>query len=261
MKALCFILPVLMIGAALYAEEAKPEILFPDHHLCLEASGKVILKADKAVFSFETKGEGPTLGAAVAKAKSNVEALVVDLTGLGIDRSSFATSSFTSGKSKSSYFLTDKKDYVAVLHTTVTLRDLAKLDDAILILTDKKAENLSGIQYSLDDPSAARQSAREIALNRIVKQRETISRILNVQVTDVQLIDEAPFEALPWNSGMTYFGEKYPGPYNTVVQTAVRDETGIALEPEEDAGGFYSPDVTVETQVRVIYRIGLTAGN
>ncbi len=261
MKAFYLILSAMLLCAALLASDTEQEILFPDHHLCLEASGKVILKADKAVFSFETKGEGPTLRAAVTKAKSNVEELVQSLTDLGIDRSSFSTGSFTSGKSNKSYFLTDKKDYVAVLYTQVALRDLSKIDEAMLILTDRKAENLSGIQYSLDDPSAARQSAREIALNRIVKQAETISRILNVQITDVQLIDEAPFEALPWNSGMNYYGDKYPNPMNTVIQTAIRDETNIAWEPADNSGGFYSPDVTVETQVRVIYRIGLAAGN
>ncbi len=260
-KTFYFIISALLIYAALNAAEPEQEILFPDHHLCLEASGKVVLKADKAVFSFETRGEGASLRAAVTKAKSNVEELVTNLTDLGIDRNCFSTGSFSSGKNQKSYFLTDKKDYVAVLVTTVTMRDLTKLDEAVLILTDKMADNLSGIKYSLDDPSAARQEAREIALNRIVKQRDTISRIMNIQITDVQLIDEAPFEALPWNNGITYYGEKYPGAFNTVVQTGIRDETISDPEAPENSGGFYSPDITVETQVRVIYRIGLAPGN
>ncbi|HPS39924.1 MAG TPA: SIMPL domain-containing protein, partial [Candidatus Cloacimonadota bacterium] len=174
MKHFYLVIVALIIATGLCAEETKPVVLFPDHHLCLEASGKVVVEADQAEFSFDTKGYGATLRAAVKKAKDSVADICGELTAIGIDPKSFATGSFASGKNSSSFFLTDKKDYCATLVTSVTLRDMSKLDEAILILTDKKAENLSGIHFSLADMSEARQQAREIALNRIVEQRETI---------------------------------------------------------------------------------------
>lgn len=255
MKPIYTLLIALLICSALFAEEAKDEIIFPDHHLCLEASGKVILKADKAVFSFTTSAYGATLRDAVTYAKAKVADLTKALNALGIPNDSFATASFASGKNINSSFFTDKKDYNATLTTTVTLRDLSKLDDAILVLTDKKAENLSYISYSLDDQSRARQQAREVALNRIVEQRDTISRILGVAITDVLLIDEAPFDQLPWSNGMMFPGKgNYPNAMNSVT---TYDKSEAVLDLTGNSSGLYTPDVTVETQVRVLYRIGL----
>jgi uncharacterized protein YggE len=254
MKAIYALLVVIMLCGLLFAEEAKAEIIFPDHHLCLEASGKVILKADKAVFSFTSNGYGATLRAAVTNAKSKVTDITKALNAIGIGNDSFATGSFATGKNLNSSFFTDNKDYSATLTTTITLRDLSKLDESILILTDKKAENLSYISYALDDQAHARQQAREVALNRIIEQRDTITRILGVSVTDVLLIDEAPFDQLPWSGNMGYGMKGYPGLMNAVT---TYDKSDATLDLSGDSGGLFTPDVTVETQVRVLYRIGL----
>jgi uncharacterized protein YggE len=254
MKPIYAILIAVLFCQLLFAQEAKNEILFPDHHLCLEATGKVILKADKAVFSFSTTSYGPSLREAVNKAKAQVANVTSALNLLGIGNDSFATGSFTSGKTNESSFLTDKKDYDATLNTTITLRDLSKLDEAILILMDKKVDNLSYISYSLDNQATARQKAREIAFNRINEQKDTISRILGVNVTDVLLIDEAPFDKLPWDNQMGNYGKAYSGMSNSVT---AYDNSVATEDMRGNSGGLYTPDVTVETQVRVLYRIGL----
>jgi uncharacterized protein YggE len=257
MKAICLFLTTILLCAALYATEQEKELLFPDHHLCLEASGKVTIKADKAVFSFDTKAFGATLRIAVTNAQNKVAELTSSLTAIGIDPNSFSTAGFASGRNSDAFFLTDKKDYSATLSTTVTLRDLTKLDEAVLILTDKKAENLSGISFSLDDPSAARQRARQIAFNRIAEQRDTICGALGVKITDVQLIDEAPFEPLPWGSYDPYYSMGVTKGYSSMNQVAVSDMMEPTPGMSDSSGGFFSPEMTVEIQVRVIYRIGL----
>jgi uncharacterized protein YggE len=256
MKPIYLLLIVILLGQLLFAEEAKKEILFPDHHLCLEAAGKVVLKADKAVFSFDTIGYGASLREAVTKAKSKVTDITNALNQIGIPNDCFATGSFTSGKSMDASFWTDKKDYSAFLTTTIILRDLAKLDDAVLILTDKKVEGIGQIRYSLDNQAQARQQAREIALSRIAEQRDTIIRILGVAITDVLLIDEAPFDQLPWNTQMGGYskGMNFSGASNTVTYY---DQSEAEMDMRGNSGGFYTPDVTSETQVRVLYRIGL----
>jgi len=251
MRSLFVLLVAILCGSMLFAEEAAKEILFPDHHLCLEAAGEVVVKADKAVFSFSTTAFGPTLREAVSRAKNKVAEIGAALKILGVDESCLSTASFTSGKNLDASFLTDKKDYSASLSTTVSLKDLAKLDEVILLLTDKKVENLSYINYTLDDYSKYRQQAREIALNRIVEQRETIQLILGVQVTDVLLIDEAPFEKLPWEN--VYY-DKYPSQLNTVTAKGMVN----AYEPEiTGKGGLYTPEITVQSMVRVLFRVGL----
>jgi len=256
MKPIYALLIVILFCQILFATEAKNENLFPDHHLCLEASGKVILKADKAVFSFNTTGFGATLREAVAKAKKQVTDITDALKIIGIGEDSFATGSFTSGRNLNDSFLSDKKDYSATLSTSITLHDLTKLDEAILILTDKKVEKIGYISYSLDNQAKARQQAREVAFNRIAEQRDTITRILGVAITDILLIDEAPFDQLPWNTQMDgYFrGNNFPGVSNSVTKY---DKSEATVDMTEDSGGMYAPDVTVETQVRVLYRIGL----
>ncbi len=258
MKRISLIALALILAFALFAEESKPEIIFPDHHLCLEASGKVVVQADQAVFSFDTQGYGATLREAVRKAKDNVAQICGDLTKLGIDPSSFATGSFMSGKSGLSSFFTEKKDYAATLSTTVTLKDMSKLDEAILTLTDKKVENLSDVRFLLSDYSAPRQQAREIALNRIAEQRNTITRSLGIKITDVQLIDEAPFENLPWdNNQQIYYKANYPNQMNSVTQYERMDDMDGQMVGTKQA--FFSPEVIVETQIRVIYRIGMAS--
>lgn len=251
MKPLFILLTAILCCSLLFAEDAPREILFPDHHLCLEAAGEVVVKADKAVFSFSTTAYGATLREAVSRAKNKVSELATALKTLGVDESCLSTASFASGKNLDASFLTDKKDYQASLSTTVSLSDLTKLDEVILLLTDKKVENLSYINYSLDDYAKYRQQARQIALNRINDQRNTIQSYLGVKVTDVLLIDEAPFEKLPWEN--VYY-DKFSGVVNTVSMKG----TDNAMEPEIiGKGGLYSPEISVQTTVRVLYRVGL----
>lgn len=261
MKPIYFLLILVLSCQFMFGEEAKNEVLFPDHHLCLEASGKVVVKADKAIFTFNTSGYGATLREAVSKAKTKVSDITKALNQIGIPNECFATESFIAGKNYGSFFLSDKKDFKTNLRTTVTLRDLTKLDEAILILSDSKIEYISNVSYTLDNEALAKQQAREIALNRICEQRETISRILGVSVSDVLLIDEAPFDQLPWNnSGGIYTNNYYrDDAMNTVTKSNISHE----FVPYEDApmstptGGMFAPEVTVETQVRVLYRVGL----
>lgn len=250
MKSLAIILIAILCASLLFAEEKENEILFPDHHLCLEAAGEVVVKADKAVFSFSTTAYGSSLRQAVSRAKTKVAELSTALKTLGVDESSLSTASFTSGKSLDAAFLSDKKDFTATLSTTVTLKDLAKLDEVILLLTDQKVEHLSHINYTLDDYAKYRQQARQIALNRINQQRDTIQSTLGVKVTDVLLIDEAPFELLPWeNVNMGGYAN-----YINVQKVTVEDR----FEPEfVGKGGLFTPDLSVETSVRVLYRVGL----
>ncbi len=253
MRSLITLIIAILCSSLLFAEEMAKEILFPDHHLCLEAAGEIVVKADKAIFSFSTTAYGSSLREAVSRAKNKVAELSASLKTLGVDESCLSTASFTSGKNLNASFLTDKKDFSASLSTTVSLKDLAKLDEVILLLTDKKVENLSYISYTLDDFSPLRQRAREIALNRINEQRETIQRILGVQITDVLLIDEAPFEKLPWEN--VYY-DKYPSPINTVSLKGMEN----AIEPENfGKGGLFTPEITVQAMVRVLYRVALKA--
>lgn len=254
MKRIVLITLLALCALLLSAEETKQELLFPDHHLCLEASGRLVLEADQAVFSFDVTAYGNTLRLAVSKAKDGVAEICRALTALGIDPKSYSTAGFNTGNSsRSSFFLTDKKDYCATLNTSVTLKDLSKLDDAILLLTDKNVKNLSGVSFSLADQSAAMQRAREIALNRIVEQRDTICRILGVKVTDVQLIDEAPFEPLPWGNMPVYYDKRFSAVKNFVTVDGLNE---VAVNPENSQSAFFAPEIVVETQVRVIYRIG-----
>jgi hypothetical protein len=90
-----------------------------------------------------------------------------------------------------------------------------------------------------------------------VEQRETISRILGVKITDVQLIDEAPFEKLPWSDNYVYYDKGIrSGVMNSVTNY---DRSGEAIDLPQQKSGFFSPEITIETQVRVVYRIGLLA--
>ncbi|HPT71691.1 MAG TPA: SIMPL domain-containing protein [Candidatus Cloacimonadota bacterium] len=255
MKPIYLLIAALSMCQLLFSEETSKAILFPDHHLCLEATGKVVLKADKAVFSFTVIGYGPSLRDAVTNAKTKVAEVTTALNGIGIPDDNFATGSFTSGKSLSGAFLSDKKDYTAALVTTVSLKDMTKLDEAVLILTDKKVNDLSSISYVLADQASARQQAREIAFNRINQQRDSITRILGVNITDVQLIDEAPFEQLPWNTWNTQYTYDKRNMYSNTVTNYIDNEDKDVQA--DKTGGFYTPEITVETQVRVIYRIGV----
>lgn len=255
MRSLAILLIAILCASLLFAEEKANEILFPDHHLCLEATGEVVVKADKAIFSFSTTAYGSSLREAVSRAKTKVAELSTALKGLGVDESSLSTASFTSGKNLDAPFLTDKKDFSASLSTTVSLKDLSKLDEVILLLTDQKVEHLSHINYTLDDFSKYRQQARQISLNRIAEQRDTIQNTLGVKVTDVLLIDEAPFEKLPWEAGQFSMKESYYGNYRNVVTVSAKEQS--INEDGSPKGGLFTPEMSVETSVRVLYRVGL----
>jgi hypothetical protein len=62
MKKLIVTLSLILACFSLFAADMDPKILFPDHHLCLEAVGKVVMKADKAEFSFSTTVTDPRYG-------------------------------------------------------------------------------------------------------------------------------------------------------------------------------------------------------
>jgi uncharacterized protein YggE len=248
---------ILLWATLIAGDEDVKTVLFPDNHLCLEATGRMVVKADKATISFAVVGYGSSLRGAVDQARTRTANIATALGRLGVTPDNIATGSFYSGKNRESLLLSDKKDFSATLRTTVTVRKLDTLDEIVLTLADQKLEDLSPVSFSLDDQSSARQQARELAFNRICEQRDAICRILGVKVTDVQLIDEAPFTKLPWETQNNYVDGYSEGKYSGAFNSVTRSEALAERDDTVTGKGLYSPEVTVETTVRVLYRISL----
>lgn len=171
-------------SAVLYGQSFSQE---NPRQLIVNTSAQLEKAADRVYIDFSVIGYGPNLRKAVENAVFKTDQIAIKLYTIGLNKSSFSTSSFTSGENiRGKAFLSSSKDYRAIMRVRITLDSLKLLSETVFCLSESDISDISNIQYILKDYEAAKIQSREKAIeNAKVKAKQmadlggfTIKRVL-----------------------------------------------------------------------------------
>lgn len=160
--------------------------------ITVEAEGTVTAKPDIAVTRMGMSVEGATVGEAQEENSKVMNTLIAKLTALGISEDDIQTTNYTispryeyredSGQ--------ELRGYQVSQNITVKIRDVGKANAVLALAGDVGANNVGGIDFTLDDREVYINQAREEAMSKLRKKANVLSEMLGVRVVGVVSYDE-----------------------------------------------------------------------
>lgn len=216
----------------------------PGNTISVSGYGEAVAVPDIATFSFSVVSEKPTVAAAQAEATQKANATTDYLKSAGIDEKDIQTSD---------YSVSPMYDYVnrscvggycpggeQVLRgyqvrqtTTVKVRDTEKAGELLGGVGDKGATEVSGLNFTFDDPNQVEDEARQEAIADAKQKAQELARQLGVSLVRVVSFNES--------------GGGYPVPY---VYGRGGAETSQAMDAK-------APDISVG-QNKVVSNVSVT---
>lgn len=191
---------------------------------------------DIATFDFSVVSEKPTVAAAQADATAKINTITKALKVAGVEEKDIKTSN---------YSVYPQYDYISNVcisgqpcrpgeqklrgyevrqTTTVKVRDTAKAGDLLTDVGDKGATEVSGLNFTFDDPDAVQKEARDEAIADATEKAEELADALGVRLVRVVSFNENGDGGYP------------PMPYYSKA---------MALEAANDSGERGGPEISV----------------
>lgn len=159
--------------------------------ITVDAEGKVTVTPDIAITTMGMTAEGKTVAEAQQKNTNVINGLLEKVKALGVDKKDVQTANYNI------YPLYDYKDnkqtirgYQVSQSVTIKIRDLNKANQVIALAGDVGANNVSGLQFTVDDREAFKEQARQIALKKVAEKRLSLARSLGVSLQSVVSYNE-----------------------------------------------------------------------
>ena len=159
--------------------------------LNVTGSGRVYLVPDIAYVSIGVHTENVSAAEAVAANNSQSEKVIAAIKGFNVDAKDIQTGNFSiypqqqfdpQGKP------TGEITYIVDNSVYVTVRDLDKLGDVMDSAVKAGANTIGGVQFSLEDRSAATSAARKLAVEDAEAQAKELAQYAGVTLGPVQTI-------------------------------------------------------------------------
>ena len=158
----------------------------------IQGEGRVTAKPDVAVTTMGTISEGQTVAEAQAGNTEIMNTLVSKLKSLGILEDDIQTTNYniypqynyTSEKGR------ELSGYQVTQNVTVKMRDLGKANQVLALAGEVGANNVSGLEFTIDDREVYKDKAREAALEDAGKKAKMLSESLGVKMVSVVSYDE-----------------------------------------------------------------------
>ncbi|MBC7836723.1 SIMPL domain-containing protein [Acetobacteraceae bacterium] len=224
----------------------------PTNTINVSGYGESFAVPDIATFSFSVVSEKSTVAAAQADATAKINAVTQYLKDAGIEEKDIKTSN---------YSVNPQYDYITQVcvsgmpcrqgeqklrgyevrqTTTVKVRDTEKAGDLLAGVGSKGATEVSGLDFTFDDPDAVQAAARDEAIADAKQKAETLAKSLGVQLVRVVSFNE---------SG------GYPGPIPYYAKDAAfgmgAENQTLASAPEISVGqNQVSSNVSVTYEIR-----------
>ncbi len=213
--------------------------------------GEIKVKPDVATTTVGVEALGPTVDAAMADAQARMTSVLGALKKMGIADKDIQTSNFSinferqgdqqtvtaqagAGHAQATpgKFTPPAGSYRVSNMVQVTIRDLTKVGDVIDTAVTAGANNVWGINFSLDNTKGLEAQAREAAVKDARARADALAGLTNVQVGDVMAVSE-----IVGNQPMPMYS------------TAKAEGLGGGGTPSEPG------EVTFTTQIQVVYAI------
>ncbi len=201
--------------------------------------GKVTAGNDTAVTTISYTNSGKDIASVQAANKKVMDPLLRDVKSLGVAdadvQSNYSIAPnyvFTEGKGQ------EIKDYSATNSVTIKIRDRNKVSDVLALAGKYGANQVGGVNYSINNPETIKAQAREKAIADAKMKARNLAQSLGVRV--VALVNYNEFEG--GVSPMPYYAD---GKASMIVGNAL-----TMSGPEVASGGK-----DVEIDVNIIYEI------
>lgn len=206
--------------------------------------GEVLAAPDVATFSFSVVSLKATVAAAQADATAKQNAASEYLKSAGIDKKDVQTSGYSvqpqydyqqivcvtypcpSGKQV-------LRGYEVRQSTTVKVRDTAKAGDLLAGVGSKGATDVSGLQFTFDDPTGVQAQARGKAIDDAKAKAKVLAKQLGVTLVRVVSFSESSggYEPQPMYAASMAAGEtKVATPDISVGQNKTTDDVLVTYE-------------------------------
>ena len=182
------IIAVLVLGLA----ACSPASSAPDNvrTLSVSGTGQAFLTPDIARISIGVRTEDSSAESALASNNERAASIQKTLTDFGIDPKDIQTSNFSIYQSDKRNLDSNVTGTVYTVNNTVniTVRDLDKFGELLDTLVKSGANNISNIQFDVEDQTAALASARDAAIEHAHEQAQAVADAAGVSLGDVQTI-------------------------------------------------------------------------
>ncbi|MEZ4865246.1 MAG: SIMPL domain-containing protein [Caldilineaceae bacterium] len=181
----------------------------PPRTITVVGEGKVSIKPDTAQANIGVEVVKPTVKEASAENKQIFETMLAALKEQGIAEKDIQTSGFNIWAERTSDpGSTEMKTlYHVTNNVTVIIRDLDKVGNVLDAAIEAGANNIYGVNFSLDKMDAAQSQAREAAIQNANAKAEELAQLTNVKVGEVVSVSEVigggyPMAAYAMQSGL-----------------------------------------------------------
>lgn len=208
--------------------------------------GEALAVPDIATFYFSVVSEKPTVAAAQADATAKANAVTAYLKSAGVDEKDIQTSDYAINPQydyiqqacTNGYCPGGKqvlRGYEVRQSTTVKVRDTAKAGDLLAGVGSKGATELSGLNFTFDNPDAAQDEARNKAIADAKQKADVLAKQLGVSLVRVVSFNESGnpgpiYYAKGMAVGMGGDSTAPAAPEISVGQNKVIDDVSITYE-------------------------------
>jgi hypothetical protein len=174
----------------------------PTNTISVSGYGEAFGVADIATFSFSVMSEKSTVAAAQKEATDKINAITDYLKGAGIEEKDIQTTDYsvypqydyeTMACSPGSYCPGGKqvlRGYQVRQTTTIKVRDTAKAGDLLTGVGGKGASEVSGLNFTFDDPNKLQDDARGEAIGDAKAKADELAKQLGVKLVRVVSFSE-----------------------------------------------------------------------
>lgn len=208
----------------------------------ITGTGTVYAKADIANLQVGLRtGTKTTPALATSESTKKMNDVVAVLKELGVEEKDIKTTGYSLNPV---YNYTNQRGqelvgYEVTQNLTLKIRDLAKIGDIIAKTTEKGANQIGGINFTIDDEFALKNQARELAIEKAKEKAELIAKQSGMKLGEVKSVYESQ-EQTPVTYAYT----------NAKLDMAVSSGGGIASPEIQSGQNEIKVDVTLVYEVK-----------
>lgn len=192
---------VALNGTGVQAAAPAQEMSTPPRIITVVGDGEVKIKPDIARANIGVEVLRPSVEEASNANKEIIDSVIKTLTEAGIEKADIQTSGFSVYAERfgpNGPLPDDKINYRVSNNVAVTIRDLDKVGEVLDAAMKSGANNIYGIEFSLEDNKAAKSDARKAAVENAKARAEELAELNGVKVGKVLSISEVIGSAGPY---------------------------------------------------------------
>jgi len=204
--------------------------------IMVSGEGKVYIIPDIATVNIGVENEGTDIAAIIKKNTEKMNAIIDDIKGLGIDEKDIKTTNYnltpqynwteSEGRIFTGYKITNT--------ILVKIRNFEKIGDVLSKSTERGANSIGNISFTIEDPEKIIQEAREKAIEQAKTKAESIAESSGLKLVKLLNVQEG-----------------YSPYYGTTYEKA----TGGGIEAAAPAPQIQPGQQEVSTTVTLTYRV------